>query len=265
MTVGYPDWSGTRLLHGTEQVYNNTIGPLAQGQSQTVTIPITRPGYIIEIHAWNATDNVTSLPYGIGMRWRDAQSGDGIDSQLWYAFAGNAVSPHYLDGSGPTKGGLLDITIENNASAAVNLEVFIIFDQTSFAYVRHDWRTDDVFSFVIPGHNVPTFFDANAGLLGGFVGFTLLANQTDHFAIPLYNGPIQMHCDTSGAASSTEVFLQMGAAGGTEAGVVVWDEIVPTTGLDTLFYAPRCQLTLGLQNHTASSIQVDVSLFMGER
>jgi hypothetical protein len=265
MSTGYPDWSGTRLLHGTTQVLNVEHDAIAPGDTATDAVDITRPGYILELHAWNSDDDGTSVPFQVLMRWHDGQSGDGLDAQLWYVFAGTSGGPQYIDGSGPTKGGNLSIEVTNLGSNTAHLSYFLILDETSFAYTRHDWRTDDVFSFDIPGHNSPPFYDANADLMAGLVSYSLGANTTNSWVLPLYNGPVQLHADTSGAASSTEVYVTMGASGGSEGGVVMFDQLVPVDGMDTWFYAPRSQMILHAQNHTGSAVTIDVTLMMGER
>lgn len=265
MTVGYPDWSGTRLLHGTQQLLQTTDGPLAPGTSKSHTIPVTRPGYILELHAFNSTNNTAKLPFSVIMRWEDGVSGDGLDTQSWYALAGTVAGPHFINGSGPTKGGQLVLTIANLASSGPSLEYFLIVDETSFAYVRHDWRTDDIFSFNPTGYTAPAQ-DVNAGILAVLAGTSIPANTTSNFVLPLYNGPVYVQGGNSGAAASMELAIALEAEPGGLVGGPTFDQFNDAAGnIYAAGMMSRIQSLLQVTNHTASPFNAFACVSILER
>jgi hypothetical protein len=265
MTIGYPDFSGTRLLHGTSQVLNKSQAGLGPGLSDVWTVPVTRPGYIQEIHLFNATDNVTKLPVSMQAQWLDGISGDNLDTQNWISTAGSSVGPHYVDGSGPTKGGQLQMTITNLA-AAVNLGYFLLIDETSFAYQRHDWRTDNVFGFAPTGYTAPPASDMNTGVLWAANGLTIPANNTAISILPLYNGPVYVRLGFNGGAASVEAEADMSPHPGIIGLQAAWDFFCDANGqISQLAYMPRIQCQLTLTNHTAGALQAFGSIIVAER
>lgn len=266
MTTGTPDWAGIRQAHGTEQVLIDGSTTLAKGQSKTYTVPIVRPGYILELHAWNATDGTTKLPFSILVTWEDGMSGDGLDRQLWQAYAGTVAGPHYIDGSGPTKGGTMVVKITNNAASAVTLAWFIIIDETSFSYSRHDWRTDDVFSFNPTGWST-AHVDMIGGVLASEVNRGLAAGATDIFILPLYSGRVRIHVDgnvTSG--TQLEFLIQADGEVSLPNPPIVLDQQLPTTlATEIDAWLPRSQCTIRVANHRATAgLTYDLGVFTSE-
>jgi len=263
---GAPDWSGTRLLHGTTQVLNKVQNGLAPGGSDVWTVPVTRPGYILEIHLFNQTDNVTKLPVGIQLQWEDGMSGDNLETQAWIVTAGTAATPHYIDGSGPTGGGTLKITI-NNLSGTATLGYFLIIDETSFAYIRHDWRTDNVFGFSATGYTLPPAQDVNTDVLFAANGVNIGAGAHVSYILPLYNGPVYCRFGTTaGAAANMEIEADLSVYGGTIGANQAWDFFTDINGqVSQLATQPRIQCVLTATNHSAGALQLFGSLLIAER
>lgn len=253
MSVGYPDWGGQRLLHGTNQLFAASLPTITPGTTSVKTVMVNRPGYIVELHMFNATNNTSKCPFNVNVRWLDAQSSDNLDTQSWYGLAGTSVGPHYIDGAGPSKGGTLQVSISNQAGAGVNLGGFMIIDETSFAYTRHDWRTDDVFSFAPTGYTAPNS-DSNAGILGVISGSTVLANSQATWVLPLYDGPIWVQGGNSGAAGSMEISVTPEAAPSSMRGGPTFDMFNDANGnIFAKGNMTRAQSLLTVVNHTAAN------------
>lgn len=262
---GNPDWGGTPQVHGTEEVLIANIANIAPGGSQQHVISVTRPGYIVEIHAWNQTDTVTLLPVAVEMRWQDTVSTNGIDTQLWQFLAGTTAQPHYVDGKGPTSGGTLVLTVFNNAAAGPSLSYFIIVDETSAAPVRHDWRTDDIFFFAIAGSLVPGH-DAVTDILAFRNAVNLAVNTPDIRSLPLYNGLVQLHADTSLANATLQITIKPAGGSGAEISAVVYFATTDATGnLNAQVYLPRTQCSITINNAGAGAATVNYCVVAGER
>ena len=262
---GAPDWSGQRFLHGVTQLTAGQAGPVARGTTSVKTVMITRPGYFLELHLWNATDTVTSLPAGVQLEWLDAVTGDALETDSWWVQAGTATTPHYVFGSGPTRGGKLKISVTNGAASAVNLYYYLVLNESSFAYARHDWRTDSIFGYTIPGWTAPGT-DMNADVQGFVDSSAYNASQAKSYMLPLYNGQVQLRAFTSLASNTLKVQVNPAADAGNATAFLSFDALTDATGrLQAVLALPRSQSAITLTNTAASSATVSWSTTVLER
>jgi len=250
---GFPDWTGTPLISGTQQLLVRTSGDIAPNGSDSFTVPVTRPGYLLEFHLWNDTDTVTKAPIGILMSWLDGVSGDSLDHQGWNVFGGTVANPHFVHAEGPTKGGSLNVQVFNNSAAGPNIKYFVIVNETTAAYPRHDWRSDDVFSYVIPGETNPSP-NINADLFMSKSAAAIGAGATINYALPLFNGLIQMRGATSLNNNTLQAIITPDSDSASVSAGIILNEFSDATGnFRATCYLPRDQCQLAIKNTGAGA------------
>lgn len=182
---GSPDFSGTRLLHGTDTVIAAQTVNLNAGQSITLPLAVvTRPGYIIQANP--AFSAASTMPFiELIIRWFDSTGTVQIGSIDWIV-SGSATGNNATFGQGPCRGGSFTLQIINRDTvnaASISLSVY----ETSHHITRDDWRAS-FFNGAFPGYTSAPGANMPQDVLLKSALINVPAASSTNYLLPLYSG-----------------------------------------------------------------------------
>lgn len=260
--AGSPDWGGTALQAGHSVLTSVKTVTLARNASQTYTLPITRPGYLIRTNITNTTNTTTEMPVRFDWQFKDQATNTVLDNLSWSIFAGANGSPHSVNGSGPTKGNQVVLTITNQAASAATLTFDLIVMEVTSTFDRHDWHTDDTVAFTIASFVSPET-EATSGLLCGIVNLSLAIGTGGQATrvLPLYTGQAQIWLSTAGSNADLEFWIFPEADTEFPSQPAIVNSNTQANGVNNLlFYLPRVQCIIVLQNNDSATKVVQVTI-----
>lgn len=162
---------------------------------------IVQPSYEVFINAFE-TGAGAAGPLEIRMQWYEDTGTTFIDQQSYWVWPGTTTLTSMLCGKGPTRGGLLSISLINH-SAAMSYDVHTWLYQRSHFYTRDDWR-HTFFTASASGLAIP----ANEPVSGLIcqTGPVVAANSNSRVQLPLYTGQVQIYADTT--SNTTDMTLR---------------------------------------------------------
>lgn len=210
MTVAdYPDFAtpqahataiaatGVPLLSLPGTMLASTAINIAGGGTQTIAnLPITQLGYEIELLL--QIPNTATIPFlDVVLKWTDATGNNTVARERWMLSCGSAVNYDYI-GTGPTKGSILKITL-NNQDPAQTITGSLIVLSNSRIYQRDRWIANQT-------QSVPTFTattgDPLREILGQIEGISVAAGTTATRLFPCYHGDVWFYVEQTGIAAN---------------------------------------------------------------
>lgn len=263
--------TGTPLLQGLAFFGSpNTSIVVAAGGSQTFSVTLTKPGYLIDCFASIAA--AATIPFcKVTFKWQDAGGATIAALQSWYLPASSVVGAagaFRQCGQGPSRGPMLTVTVTNYDPAQA-LTFTYSLAQTTQHLARDDWRSIDYQGASVPGYGAysatPTgvaFGDMAGGVLAVQNNDTLPAHTSWNLLLPLYCGIVFWQFNANSAITVSlrvPTALSQAATNTLDNDAPIWFNS-SLTDVTVEVAHPRVPLYLGLSNSTAAGIPIG---FMG--
>lgn len=241
-----------QVLTGTQAVSSGSV---------VLTEQITMPSYLVCCaFSWAATPTV---PFAtVQLSWEDPSTLLDLDLETWTVPGSDATlatSTVTHTGRGPTRAGLLAVTVWNNDPAKVMTYNITVY-QSSRVITRADWRQ-------IAALAVPNFAGSNDDptslILGSENGATLAASGSDSWLCDLWAGPAWLTISQS-PAETLHVFLLPQDPQGLATVPYGYFSIDAAGGLYQQVTLPRCPVQLQINNTSATATSVTWSLIAQE-
>lgn len=258
---GYPDWSGIPLVTGDLTVLNESNVVVGNDSSVTYEATAIRPAYYFRFVCWNSTNNTTPIPVLILIQWQDMATGENVDKEAWYVYAGTAATPHVIRGSGPTAGDTMFVQVFNLSGSAVNLEFDLTVIEANRQVSRHDLRSDTNVGIAAAGFTMAPC-DMQANVVSAVAGQAVGASSTVSLLLPLVAGPCYAQLNSTGAAGTGYIQVENGPDTQINTGQLFAEILAPSgaTVQPYRFALPRVQSVLVLGNTSASSANLTAGI-----
>jgi hypothetical protein len=254
--------TGVPLL-GNPNVLLNAAPVIAPGATYlSPNLPVSQLGYEIAIQPF-ASGSGSAGPLEIEVNWQDATATYTIELENWLIWPGAAAGGHLIYGKGPTKGGIVQISIINGSSAMAYTAPIQVW-QRSHPYTRDDWRSR--FYVNSASGNAIATTDLTTSLIG-YRNVSVAAAGLDASELPLYSGPCTLWFQT--ASGTTDMVLTIQSSAGANQpslGTKIFQMPSPAGGaFSAQIVLPRYQCRVQMQNKNAAAQACAYGLFTVEQ
>jgi hypothetical protein len=223
----YPDYQ-TPQAHATA-IANTGVpllaNPVEEYGATAITVPPGTIGQIIQnLAATDGTDLSGYLSYEIRLLAESNAAsaapflqvdfewyGDAALTQLlyrdeWYITCGDTAAGPTVYGTGPVRGGYLQITVGNidTVNAITITDMYVYLNSRPAPFMQPDWRTAKA-NAPVPGYSVPGYGDNFDGLLGQVNNGLITAGGTVSWIFGLFNGVCDLSLEATGTAPNVMV------------------------------------------------------------
>lgn len=191
---GHPDWAGTALVHGADNIVTNLsiATPVGQYSTSSKVLMVAKPGYLIHIGANYGGGSPTKPLITCEPYWYDPTGAWYMGHERW-VFAGEKtnVGNYKVIGTGPTKGSYVQFFLSNN-DPSVAATTIITLVETTQHLARDDWRALPEEGTTLPEYTLlPNAYYAAGNYLANSQ-ITVNQSATNTYLLPLYAGPVSI-------------------------------------------------------------------------
>jgi hypothetical protein len=206
------------------QYTSPALGSVAAGA--TVTVPPAAGGTQAGVSGSLCYDVALAFESGTGTTFPfvlvsvfffDASGTHALSEELWICPM-SATGGITVRGSGPVRGTLMQVNIQNLDSVAMTVPSFVIWT-SSRPQNGSDWRHNPAIH--TPGYLAPTAGQGNDNCLGALNAVSLLAGATQNYLLGMFSGNIYVRANAQGGSGAATVNFALRA-------------LEDTSGLNTL-------------------------------